>query len=316
MKIKGPLLSLGAHGSIADILTFSKKRTGQQARKYNKPTGVPSGSQRSRRRLTEFLVAQWQNMTTAQKATWETNAKASDKRLSGYHFFLRSAQRDLYTHTGLCAYWPMNELSGNQILDLSGNTNHGTLKPTYPNDVPTRTTSVKTQYGNALLFDGVNNQVDCGNKASINIFNTDTWYVEWWAKVDPTGDAIHDFFICHIIRPRCMTEIANRNFALNGNVGAAYKVLVTTGNNAFPWNTWTCFGVGADTTHFRLLINGAVVASDTFQVIDPAFDNFFIGKPSWGNEGYKGKLDEFCIYNRFPPIAEIKARYDFVKNKV
>lgn len=50
MKIIGPLMSKSAHGTVADVLTFSKRESGQQARfqrKQNTPASVDQTVQRA-----------------------------------------------------------------------------------------------------------------------------------------------------------------------------------------------------------------------------------------------------------------------------
>ncbi len=49
MKVQGPLFSLEAHGTIGDLLTFSKRRTGQQVRYQRKQKDAQSVDQVSHR---------------------------------------------------------------------------------------------------------------------------------------------------------------------------------------------------------------------------------------------------------------------------
>lgn len=55
MKIKGPLMSQEAHGTIAGNITFSKRRSGQQARYQKKQSEPASVSQTAQQLL--FLNA-------------------------------------------------------------------------------------------------------------------------------------------------------------------------------------------------------------------------------------------------------------------
>ncbi len=179
-KTKGPLLSLEAHGSLAKTLNYSQKRTGSQCRKYNKPLVAPTPTQRARRRLTDFLVAHWQGMTTGQKAAWETRARAAGLSLAGYHYFLRAAQRDLYTEHGLVAFWPLNKIVSNTVLDYSGNGHTFALRPSPPSDAPVLVPSMNTKLNNALYFDGVNDALKATGTTKLKVAGNFT--LSYWVK--------------------------------------------------------------------------------------------------------------------------------------
>jgi len=55
MKVSGPLQSEEAHGTVANFLTFSKRKTGQQARYQNKQKDANSSDQQIQR--AKFLNA-------------------------------------------------------------------------------------------------------------------------------------------------------------------------------------------------------------------------------------------------------------------
>ena len=315
-KTRGPLLSQEAHGSIAKIITYSKRRSGSQVRKYNKPLRDPSGAQRGQRRLTEFLVAQWQNMSAGEKAAWETNAKASGLNLAGYHYFLRSAQRDLSTHHGLCGYWHCNEIVNGQVLDLSGKGNHGTLEPDYPSDAPVLTNSDKTRFGKGILFDGVNDYVNCGVDDSLNI--TDRLTFETWFRLDDKTK-------------RC--RLISRLFFRAGNDSGGYyldyradttpkKLQFVTLNNGvtdidFDYETedeWLDIYCVYDGTDNIIYINGEEEDRKASGGIrNSPGDNFLL---SAGGNIIKGAEDEVCVYNRALSAAEIATRYKFAIAKV
>jgi len=309
-------MSLEAHGSIGKILTFSERGSGSQTRKYTKPLKAPSAKQRAQRRLTEFLVAQWQNMTENQKNTWETAAKASDKRLAGYHYFLREAQRDLYTHHGLCGYWSFNEIIGGKVLDLSGNANHGTLKPTYPSNTPTLVNSGITRFNNALDFDGVDDYILCDYAETLNVLDGNTF----------------EFYI----KPKVLAETLIINGAYH--VGG-WDIFLSEGKMQIRHNaadvhqdTWsnvnkivTDVGVIVTITmnnvtkKDRFYFNGVFDVERTVAfATDPSLSdrNFSIGAWQAGTHPYKGIIDEMCKYNRVLSDAEILARYRFTTTKV
>lgn len=322
-KIKGPLFSQAAHGSIADILSFSKKRTGQQTRKYNKPLADPSGAQRGQRRLTEFLVAQWQNMSDADKATWAANARTLGVKLSGYHFFMREAQRDLYTHHGLCGYWHCNEIVGGKVLDLSGNRNHGTLQPTYPSDAPTIVASRSTRFSKALKYNG-NDYVNVPYNATLN-FAGGSFTLGAWIKsgsLSPTAAG-----------PIVARDVGSNKASWWVRVQSDYKILFLVSGEGGPeesvfsastvLNTWTHVVAVKDnsTSQIHIYIDGVLEnsASDATGSNDPTNNNpLRIGNynADAADRYFNGAIDEICIYNRALSAAEIATRYKFATAKI
>ena len=69
--------------------------------------------------------------------------------------------------------WLFDENSGDVAKDSSGNDNDGTINGA---------TIVDGEFGTALEFDGVDDNVDCGNDASLDL--TDAITVMAWAKLN------------------------------------------------------------------------------------------------------------------------------------
>lgn len=316
MKIRGPLLSQGAHGSVADIITFSKKRTGQQARKHNKPLAVPSGAQRAQRRLTEFLVAQWQNMSAGDKATWEVSARRSIHMLSGYHYFLRKAQRDLYTHTGLCGYWHCNEIIAGKVLDLSGKGNHGTLEPTYPSDAPTVAYSKSARFSKALDYNGTSDYVDCGNAQNLNLTTklTIEMLFLWRGGI---GTILARNLTGYIDRQYAMVIHTTNNRAQFTLQGTA---LAPSAPNSIQTNKWY-WVTGAwdkDEGFARCFLNGELSGTPLARSapLSPGDLTLSIGRRKPNHYLFDGIIDEVCIYNRALSAGEIATRYKFATAKI
>lgn len=310
-KTTGPLLSLEAHGSLSKILTYSKKRTGSQARKYNKPTLPASAAQRGQRRLTEFLVAQWINMSDADKATWAANARASGLNLSGYHYFLRTAQRDLYTHHGLVGYWHCNEIVGGKVLDLSGRGNHGTLEPSYPSNAPTLIPSILTRFSNALLYDGIDDLVDCGENL---LSDGDWWTIEMCFKpnlLDTTQVIVNNYFDSNGIDLYVDNKFQFWPRIDNGN---DYRGFSTTLSKL---GRGDCLSMSVgDAGYVRGYVNGVneyTSASLGAGVTTELTGRFIIGIQSPGKVSHplNGVIDEICIYKRALSAAEIATRHKF-----
>jgi len=139
-KIKAPLYSIDASGSLDKTITYRNKPQTNTASKYAKPGDVnpfeSSPRQKDQRSIIGLITACWQSKTSLDQLAWDASAKAARFKGSGYHYFLHLAQSDLTTYLGLVGFWSMNYSNGDKVPDLSGNNNHGTLLPIYPCDCP------------------------------------------------------------------------------------------------------------------------------------------------------------------------------------
>jgi len=297
-KTIGSLFSQQAHGSLSKVLTYSKRKSGQQVRRYNKPPATPSAKQRGQRRLTEFLVAHWQNMTTAERATWEANAKASGRNLPGYHYFLREA-----------------EIIGGKVLDLSGNGNHGTLQPSYPSNVPGLVTSEIPKFGKALDYDGIDEYINLGSGDSLNI--TDEIMIEAWTKIS-AGTIVSD---SHGSLSPGPIEIRPDGFFLyiDDLVFPDNRYQVKFVNSPYG-NKLHCVAVIRQGSTMSIIVDGQLDNSDVCSSgpMQHPTNLWSIGvsRTTAAKVGFlAGVADEICIYNRAPSLAEMSTRYRFALQK-
>lgn len=86
VKLRHPLLSESASGSIAGGLTFSMRPSGPQARIQRPPSGPASAAQSAERSLYREAVEAWQAESPETKADYREQAKAYD--LTGYNLYL------------------------------------------------------------------------------------------------------------------------------------------------------------------------------------------------------------------------------------
>jgi hypothetical protein len=68
--VKGPLFSVSAHGTLSKTITFRSSARGTVARKYAKPSGLPSIAQSAIRSQTKTLMQLWPSLTLDQKNSW------------------------------------------------------------------------------------------------------------------------------------------------------------------------------------------------------------------------------------------------------
>jgi len=255
-------------------------------------------------------------MSDADKATWAENARASKYNLPGYHYFLREAQRDLYTHHGLCGYWHCNEIIGGRVLDLSGNGNHGTLEPDYPSNAPSLVSSKSDRFSRALSYDGVDEYVDCGRAASLAI--TGAVMLESWVYL--TGNLITRYNIINKGWDYYETAITDGVMkTYYQNQGPVPKSL--TGGN-ISLNTWHALNSVIDSTSnsVKNYIDGKETASAEFDGTSIYNSiNYYLAlgiRQPDKDAPHKGIIDEACVYNRGFSAAEIATRYRFAIAKV
>ena len=72
VKVYGPMMSLGASGTLAKAITFSSWKGRPYVRERVIPSNPKSGAQTGRRAMFKFLSQYWTNLTTAEQASWDT----------------------------------------------------------------------------------------------------------------------------------------------------------------------------------------------------------------------------------------------------
>lgn len=314
-RTKGSLFSLNAHGSIARGVTYRQGNSKQSARKYAKPTNAGTPKQRERRRITEFIVAQWQNISEATRDTWRANEEAKRLGLTGYQYFLKQAQADLYTYHGLIAYWSMNYIISGEILDLSGNDNTGTLKPTYPTDCPVLTKSKDNRFCNAIEFDGADDYISLETSDSLNQ-NLNEMTMEVWVNFEESlTEAILVALSIDNWKKAVTIRNAQRDVQISFYVDGASRTI--TSNSKLERGIWNQITGTYDGTNINIYLNG--VLDKSHGPYAPPITDF--GSPSYIGTGlvsqgfFPGKLDEICVYNRALSAEEIATRYKFAMKK-
>ena len=69
-KLKGPLLSANAHGSIAKRITYSKRNTGNQVRFQHANKDTNSADQQTQRGLFLEAIGKWHELTSDEQEDW------------------------------------------------------------------------------------------------------------------------------------------------------------------------------------------------------------------------------------------------------
>ena len=196
--------------------------------------------------------------------------------------------------SGLVAAYAMNS-GGSTVLDASGNGNTGTVSGA------TWTTAGK--YGDALLFDGINDWITVADVISLDL--TTTMTLEAW--VYPTK--VHSNWAAILMKEQ-PGGFAYALYVTSGNQAAGYirtSEGVQGGN--LPVNTWSHITTTYDGALIRVYVNGVQVASiaKTGSVGVTTGPLRIGGNSIWNTEFFQGRIDAVRIYNRALSGTEIQA---------
>lgn len=121
-KLKAPLLSFGAKGSLGKSLTFQEAAQGTNVRSKPTPTDPYTLAQAYHRWDYQDYAYQWRLLTLAQKATWETNARPH--RITGFNYYMRTM---LTTRPDIIACYRLDEPNNNTARDTGPHALHATI---------------------------------------------------------------------------------------------------------------------------------------------------------------------------------------------
>ena len=203
---------------------------------------------------------------------------------------------------GLVSYWTFNksDIDGETVLDVWGG-NDGTIKGDPE--------IVEGKVGDALKFDGIDDYVDCGNDASLQI--TDDLTITAWINISLLGKPQdHEILVKRVDDP-------NREYTIRlGDATADDELRYLDSNNKGTANTplivdkWFFVAVvREDNVTFYLdgQEDGTVPLSGKLSATDaPATIG---GRPDaiWGPTD--GLIDEVCIYNRALSAKEVRQNF-------
>lgn len=91
-RVKGPLFSLEASGSIKKTTTYSKWKGRNYVRAHTIPFNPQTPTQVNVRKAFTLLVAYWQTQTAPQKLVWDEFAKQF--QMSGFNQFVSRGQKE------------------------------------------------------------------------------------------------------------------------------------------------------------------------------------------------------------------------------
>lgn len=77
-KLDGPLMSMGASGSIGGILTYGSNKGRNFVRQLVIPSNPQSPAQTGVRSMMKWIGQEWRQLSSPQRATWETRAQQTN----------------------------------------------------------------------------------------------------------------------------------------------------------------------------------------------------------------------------------------------
>lgn len=309
-KITGPLLSKTASGKIGERLTFSQRKSGQQARFQKAQKRIlPSNFQADNQGLYRTAFYRWATFSANQKAVYENLVKSRKLKMSGWNYFCGLAIQNPLQYLGLVSYLNFNYISSGKFLDQSGNNNDATLKPTYPSNCPTLVAGKNKTLLKAANFDGNDYATQPAKLGSAGT-------IEFWLNPITTPSIDRHYFSSRdVVSPF-------RYFTLEGYItssrwgwginGVDKRVSIPISQYpagwfhvAFTWDTAT----GLSILYWNGIFKGQTTGlTSVYSMVYPPDMMAFNAQGSHGIFG-KGKMDEFRIYNRALPVAEILKTY-------
>lgn len=204
---------------------------------------------------------------------------------------------------GLVGCWLFNEGAGLRANDLSGNGNHGVLT----NFEPFSATS--GWQGQGLAFDGSNDYVDLGNKASLN--NVEQITLEAIINASNFTGTHCIYSDGHVGYPptrRIDWEFSGNQlvfrFSRDGNEEVAVAFPGT-----FQLNTRYHVAVTYDNLNVTTYKNSLPTATPYTGNLYPKVRTAYIGARRAGVSFYSGTIEEFRIWNRALNASEIQQLY-------
>jgi glucose/arabinose dehydrogenase/PKD repeat protein len=202
---------------------------------------------------------------------------------------------------GLVAAYAFNEGSGTTTADVTGNGQAGTISGA--------TWTTQGRYGNALVFDGVNDMVTVADSNLLDL--TTGMTISAW--VFPTAHGAGRWRNV-IIKERPNGEVYNLYSNVDANVPQVWVDpapdvwLDARGTSQLPLNAWSHLTGTYDGAVLRLYVNGVQVGSravtGSLLISNGALR---IGGNAIWDEFFQGRIDEVRIYNRALTATEIQS---------
>ena len=190
--------------------------------------------------------------------------------------------------------------TGTTWRDLSGNNNNGTLTngPTF--------SGIGKQA--AIVFDGVDDYVDCGNNLTLNI-NGDVSISVWANASGKAGNNI--LFSKHSLP----SNIANYEGYLKGTSIYWWDGIAERNTNlTITSNIWYNIVYVRQSSTLKTYLNYSSTTNTSVTFQGPVSGNLLIGKDQ-NSQNYQGSISSVQIYNRALSAQEVLQNYNATKGR-
>lgn len=283
-KLKNPLLSLDARNTLAESVTFARRRQQNIAEKKPIPTDPKSLAQMYQRWDYQDGIWYWQTLNQAQKQAYQT--AASRYHMTGFAYFMRYYLKNL---PDLAGRWRLDEMGGAVAYDSSKNNNNGVIVGASP------ATGV---IDGCLYFDGLNDTVDCGNHPSIK----DLPYFTWSCFFKPYELNREQFLMGKrtIANGHALELRADNTVRLAAMISGAYQTCAsTTVLTAADLQKWHHVAGSFDGANLKIFYEGHLERTvPQAGTADSIALDFHLGSSPTPLKFFKGAPDDIRIQNR------------------
>ena len=211
--------------------------------------------------------------------------------------------------------WHFNETSGITVHDGTGKNNNGTVSG--------GANWTGGKFGGSLLFDGLNDRVDCGNDSSFDVNRNDSFTVTAWINTSNSTNQ-------SILAKGRFGAVA-QGYAIVINEEAPHKVIVFVGDNTtenriesitkIDDGKWHHIGLVRDTSIDRIILYVDGIGEGN--ITDNTTDNISIADSlqlacSWNGtsftDWFDGRIDEVAVWNRTLSSQEIGNQVNRYRN--
>jgi len=246
-KVKSPLLSLGAKGTLGDELTFRESRGVSIAEKTPIPAYRRTLPQMYQRWTYQDYAWLWGVLDPATKQVFAS--AGSRYHLTGFQYWMKTRLENL-THMG--GWWKLDDAHLVAIADSSRNNNTG---------VNVGCVAAGGLIGGAAEFDGVNDYIDLGTSASIQFATVMTLHL--FLRLTPFSGSSG-----FIVTNRWNDGFGNQGYVFfrQGGANNVQFIRYLDGVNlsiagAFTPGVWHHWAMAKTSTHMHLYRDGLPAAA-------------------------------------------------------
>lgn len=243
-------------------------------------------------------------------AGWHTNKGSGggytlNGSLETYAFTPGNSITTKIVPSGLIGHWRLDETSGTDAFDTSGNDNNGTYQ-SFGSGAASGTS--EGVVATSIVFDGEDEYIRVMNSFNLAEFTVCGWFM-------PNEGADDDALISKFedTSNGWWVEYVGGELLIKDDIGSpgSDDLLYQT---AIPQMKWThfCAGINSDPRNF-LYINGALIGDSDTPVgswDDITSDRIYIGQRGNGSKDVDGRLDDIRLYNRALTASEVQEIYN------